>query len=80
MEVDSGLDRWLDVPFDVENLGTNSRLFGWIENNPEIGEDVLETLLEISDIFADTSTLETKYGLVLAQRDNVRSFSSPRFL
>ena len=78
--MDSDHGPWLDVPFDVENLAANSKLLRWIENNPEIGGDVLETLLEISDIFADTATLESKYGIVLTQKDNVRSFSTTRFL
>ena len=72
--------RWLDVPFDAGKMGTDDKLLKWIESNPEDGQDVLEILWKISNIFADTAALEENYRIVATKKDDVRSFSCARLL
>ena len=48
-----------------------TKLEQWVKAYPELGIDVLDTLSAISDLFADTTTLEKRYGIVLKKKNPV---------
>ena len=57
---------------DAKISGVGKKLHTWIQANRRLGQDVLDTLSDISDVFIDTAELEKKYGVVLKQGDPVR--------
>lgn len=45
------------------------KLKRWIERNPSQATNVLDTLSDLSNFFADVSTLQKSYGVVLKKKD-----------
>lgn len=66
-----GWGRTWDIPLEENQPSHGKKLQKWIEEYPEGGSDVQETLYAISDIFADTNNLEKKYGVAITQEDAV---------
>ena len=57
-----------EVPLEVPKQRTNTKLQRWIDQNQPLANDVLDTLSDISNLFADVTNLEARYGIVLKQR------------
>ena len=62
---------------DENEPNHGKKLRRWIEEDPERGSNVQETLCAISDIFADTTNLENKYVVVVERRDEVSHGGNP---
>lgn len=60
-----------EVPSEAANLKTDTKLQKWIDKNPDLGRGVYDALSAISNIFADTAKLESKYGIVLKRKKPV---------
>ena len=63
------------ITWEISTKKEPSKLQRWIEIYPESGMDVLFILSAVSDVFADTLSLEKKYGITLKQRHPVNSES-----
>ena len=60
-----------EIPLEGAARKKSQKLQNWIAKNPLLGEDTLDTLSAISDVFADTTNLEKKYGITAKRRDAV---------
>ena len=58
-----------EVPAKIPSERTDTRLQRWIDHNQPLANDVLDTLSDISNLFADVAKLEARYGIVLKKRD-----------
>ncbi|KAL8846237.1 MAG: hypothetical protein Q9221_008669 [Calogaya cf. arnoldii] len=60
-----------EIPFDDADRRRGDKFRILIENHPELGNLVFRIVSAISDVLADTKSLEKKYGIVLRKKDPV---------
>ena len=73
-DFNSAWGRTWDIPIEKGPHEPSPKFLKWIGEYPERGAEIQFTLCAISDVFADTSTLEDKYGISLKKPSAVSFF------
>ncbi|KAL6719728.1 hypothetical protein ACLMJK_001649 [Lecanora helva] len=66
------LDAWgrvWEVPKKAPEARANFKLQRWVDKNQDMGAGIVSALIAISNLFADSYSLQEKYGMHLKQKD-----------